>query len=58
MIYMQGVLCFMANIQNHDMLLFKKKKVKKLTQMERNYFATVKKPELGGIGTAGKKKYW
>lgn len=22
MIYMQGVLCFMANIQNHDMLLF------------------------------------
>lgn len=55
MIYMQGVLCFMANIQNHDMLKKKKKKVKKLPQLERNYFATVKKPEVGGIGTAGKK---
>lgn len=36
------------------MLLLKKKKVKKLTQMERNYFATVKKPGMGGMGTAGK----
>lgn len=57
MIYMQDVLCFMANIQNHDMLLFKtkKKKAKKLTQMERNYFATVKKPDVGGMDTAEKK---
>jgi len=55
MIYMQSVRRFMANTQNHDvLLLLKKKKVKIHTQTEKNYFAALKKPCREGKGTARK----
>lgn len=35
-------------------VIWRKKKVKTCTQIEKNYFATVKKPCWGGMGTAGR----